>query len=45
MQRVELHGPFGPLVASVPAAGTRLAEGASVQATFPREAIHLMESA
>jgi putative spermidine/putrescine transport system ATP-binding protein len=45
IRRVELRAPFGPLVASVPATGAGLAEGASVQAVFPREAIHLMESA
>jgi putative spermidine/putrescine transport system ATP-binding protein len=44
MRRVEMQGPFGPLVASVPAAGIGVAEGAAVQAVFPREAIHLMES-
>ena len=45
MRRVELQAPFGPLVASVPATGASLAEGAPVQAVFPRAAIHLMESA
>jgi putative spermidine/putrescine transport system ATP-binding protein len=45
MRRVEMQAPFGSLVASIPAAGADIAEGASVRAIFPRSAIHLMESA
>ncbi|MBN9010152.1 MAG: ABC transporter ATP-binding protein, partial [Rhizobiales bacterium] len=45
MRRVEMRADFGPLVASIPAAGAAIGEGIAVRASFAREALHLMESA